>query len=321
MDGGRQNVMLTDGVEDRALAQLLGLLRERGYRFVTPTPATHARVVTRADRELARSLEDVLGWSLPFADDAVDPAVLQLLQSADAVEPSGTLWRSRVRVSSLGQRLFLHSAYPTTAQDAVFFGPDSYRFADFLHAELTAHAPPPRARMADICTGAGVGAAVLGDHCPDADIVASDLNGQALRFAHLNLADAHRTRFVEAPGVSGLQAPLDIISINPPFIVDGDGRAYRDGGGMHGGALSLSLATDAMTILAPGGRLLLYTGSAIVSGNDAFHDALLKAASARGCTIRYRELDPDIFGEELDAPAYADVDRIAAIGAVVTRTA
>lgn len=312
--------MLTDDAEDQALLRLLRLLRERGYRFVTPTPATHARVVARADRSMARALEDVLGWSLPFAEDALDPDVLRLLQAGNAVEPIGTLWRSRVRVSSLGGRLFLHSAYPTTAQDAVFFGPDSYRFADFLRAELTAQAPPPRARMADIATGAGVGAALLGDSWPDAEIIASDLNGQALRFARINLADASRTRFVEAPGVSGLQAPLDIISINPPFIIDGEGRAYRDGGDMHGAALSLSLATDAMSVLAPGGRVLLYTGSAIVSGKDALRDALFEAARAHGCTVRYREIDPDIFGEELDAPAYADVDRIAAIGAVVTRT-
>jgi hypothetical protein len=35
--------------------------------------------------------------------------------------------------------------------------------------------------------------------------------------------------------------------------------------------------------------------------------------------MRWRELDPDIFGEELGKPAYDDVERIAAIGAVVEK--
>jgi hypothetical protein len=35
--------------------------------------------------------------------------------------------------------------------------------------------------------------------------------------------------------------------------------------------------------------------------------------------IAYREVDPDIFGEELGTPAYADVERLAAVVAVITR--
>jgi len=63
--------------------------------------------------------------------------------------------------------------------------------------------------------------------------------------------------------------------------------------------------------------MLLYTGVAIVGGHDHLRDALERDLPALGCTLRYRELDPDIFGEELEKPAYADVERIAAIGAVV----
>ena len=45
------------------------------------------------------------------------------------------------------------------------------------------------------------------------------------------------------------------------------------------------------------------------------------AASDAGCTMAYREIDPDVFGEELERPAYRDVERIAAIGAVFRRAA
>ena len=55
---------------DVALADLLVQLRRAGYAFVTPTPGTHARVVARAGKDVARNLRDIFGWSLPF-----DPAL------------------------------------------------------------------------------------------------------------------------------------------------------------------------------------------------------------------------------------------------------
>ena len=38
-----------------------------------------------------------------------------------------------------------------------------------------------------------------------------------------------------------------------------------------------------------------------------------------GCPFSYREIDPDVFGEELDAPAYAHAERIAAVALVASR--
>ncbi len=68
-----------------------------------------------------------------------------------------------------------------------------------------------------------------------------------------------------------------------------------------------------------GGRLFLYTGSAIVDGQDELREALGRELRGMGCSLRYRELEPDIYGEELEKPAYADVERIAAIGAMVEK--
>jgi methylase of polypeptide subunit release factors len=312
----------TESAEDQALLELLRLLGTRGYRFVTPTPATHARVVARPSRRHARSIDDVLGWSIPFADDTLDREALRLLRAADAIEPTGGLWRSRIRISSLGDLLFVHSAYPTEERDAVFFGPDSYRFADFIRAELDLRPPPPAARMADIGTGAGVAAALLACDYPGAEVIATDPNFNALRFARLNIEAAGvSARLVQTSGLDHIDGPLDLVTINPPYIADDGGRAYRHGGAMHGGALSLELAQQAVSVLAPGGRLLLYTGSAIVLGRDALRDALAATARANDCILHYRELDPDVFGEELDTPRYAEVDRIAAVGAVMTRGA
>lgn len=66
--------------------------------------------------------------------------------------------------------------------------------------------------------------------------------------------------------------------------------------------------------------MILYTGSAILDGGvDQRAHALAEAAAAAGCTLRYAELDPDIFSGELRRDAYRDVERIAAVGAVITR--
>jgi SAM-dependent methyltransferase len=306
-----------DADPDAALLALLGSLRDRDYRFVTPTPASHARVIARPGRRVARGLADIFGWSLPFDAGVLEPDLLNLLVVADMVESAGPRLRARCRVSTVHGHSFLHSAYPTEDRDAVFFGPDSYRFADFIRGR-------PRgcdgARIVDIGTGAGVGAIVAAAACPQARVTMTDINPKALRFARINAAFAGvEAEFVEGDGLDAVRGGIDVALANPPYIIDPSGRAYRDGGDMHGGQLSLDLACEAAARLNPGGRLLLYTGSAIVDGRDPLREALERSMAASGCTLDYDELDPDVFGEELEQPHYADVDRIAVIGAVATK--
>jgi hypothetical protein len=81
--------------------------------------------------------------------------------------------------------------------------------------------------------------------------------------------------------------------------------------------VSLDWALAAARRLAPRGRVLLYTGVAMVDGHDELREALERELPGLNCTLSYRELDPDVFGEELEKPAYKDVERIAAIGAVI----
>lgn len=298
-------------MNDAALLDLLHALHARAYRFVTITPASHARVVARPDRRWADSLEDALGWSLPFVEGAVDCEIVDLLRRAGALEAVEGGHRSLVRVSSLGGELYLHSAYPTDAGDAVFLGPDSYRFADLIEAELGGC----HGTLVDIGTGSGVGAIVAAKRCPEADVVMTDVNPVALRFAEINARAAGvKVRALLADGLSAL-GPVQVALANPPYIIDQGDRTYRDGGGMLGAQVSLDMARMAIAQLMPGGRLILYTGSAIVRGRDALREAL----GQLGCTLRYREIDPDVFGEELDLPAYAEVDRIALIAAVLTK--
>ena len=65
--------------------------------------------------------------------------------------------------------------------------------------------------------------------------------------------------------------------------------------------------------MAPGGRLLLYTGSAIVDGVDSFAALAQQELLQSGFVYTYAEIDPDVFGEELESGVYASADRIAAV--------
>jgi hypothetical protein len=74
-----------------------------------------------------------------------------------------------------------------------------------------------------------------------------------------------------------------------------------------------------MQRLNPGGRLLLYTGAAMVDGQDPLLEALKPVLRAAGWQYTYRELDPDVFGEELDTPAYARAERVAVVALMLRR--
>lgn len=303
---------------DSALLDLLRGLDALGYEFVTVTPETHRRVASRRVGEGARDLRDIFGWSLPFAESLLPPDLRDALRRSGMAEREERGWRSRVRVSSLGGRLFLHSAYPTDSADSVFLGPDSYRFAAFLAAEIPALGPV--GRLVDIGAGAGVGAIAAAALLPGARLTLADVNPLALRFARVNAGHAGlEVETVESDGLAGVEGAFDLAIANPPFIVDPAGPAYRDGGGPLGARLSLAWALEAARRVAAGGAVLLYTGSAVVAGRDVLQDSLEAALAPLGCTLRYAEIDPDIFGEQLDRPGYEEVERIAAVGAVIRK--
>jgi methylase of polypeptide subunit release factors len=307
----------TDNTRE-ALLDLLKLLDGMGYSFITATPSTHARVVARPDRQRAETVRDVLGWSLPFAPDLLPPRLLETLRAADAVTEEGRLLKAKVRVSSVHGTLFVHSAYPTTAEDSVFLGPDSYRFADLILAHLGEL--PPRARILDYGTGAGVGGITAARAARDAHLTLADINPKALFLASINAEHggvAHDCVDVRTP--ADAPGEYDLIVTHPPFMIDRGRRAYRDGGDLYGGQLSLDWTLASVAKLRPGGRFVMHTGVSIVGGRDVLRDALDQQLSADGFTVDYRELDPDIFGEELEQPHYAEVERIAAVGLVIQR--
>ena len=298
-------------------ARLLGLLKAKGYQFITPTPATHRKAVRRADMDLAVDTRGVFGWSLAFAAGLLSTDLLDALEATGGLLDDQHGYRAAYRVASLGQDLFLHSAFPPSAEDAVFFGPDTYRFARFLRQVV---GRGEIGRIIDIGTGSGAGAVVVARQARVKHLILTDVNETALRTARSNLQAAGLSGdFRLGSGLQAVPETADLIIANPPFIAGDGGRTYRDGGDMIGARLSLDWALAATAQLAPEGRFVLYTGSAIVGGVDALHRALCEHIDSGKYDLTYEELDPDIFGGQLSAKGYERVERIAAVGAVITR--
>lgn len=299
---------------DSALLQLGKYLRDRDYRFTTITPLSHQHNNRRPQARLAENLRDVFGWSRPFELSLLSETERELMLEADVLQTHGEHWQSSVRWSSLDDLLLVHSAYPTEASDAVFFGPDTYRFAQAIKAFVQANGRNIQ-RAVDIGCGSGAGAILLGQAYPGAQVLAVDINPQALRLTAINaqLARTANLRPLYSDLLTDVLGDFDLIIANPPYMLDPQERAYRHGGGAFGASLSMQIVETALSRLTPGGTLLLYTGVAMIAGRDPFLDRLQQYLKDLPCSWEYREVDPDVFGEELLKPDYSQVERIAAV--------
>lgn len=307
------------GVEAARLA-LLNWLADAGYRFTTPAPATHRRILLRRGRVDARDLDDIFGWNLPFDAAAFDPQMVRLMREGDILESLGGKVVSGLRVASVGSLLFLHSAFPLRGADSVFFGPDSYRFADFVRMET----PPlsAGARIVDIGAGAGVGGIVAASLNAGAQLSLSDINPRALALARINAVFAGvDAELSHSDGLPPDGAAFDVVLANPPYLGGETGRIYSRGGGALGSELSVAWAQAGLARLAPGGRMLLYSGAAITRDGDSLRPRLEATCRDVGCSLDYREIDPDVFPSTLLRRAYWGVERIAAVGAVMVKDA
>ncbi|WP_306207886.1 methyltransferase [Actinoplanes sp. RD1] len=304
-----------------ALLELGAVLKRQGYTFTTVTPATHARVNSRPGHTVARDLRDVLGWSRPYEPGLLSPEIAGLLEAAGVVEPAGEgLLRSMVRFSTYDGELFVHSAFPTDAAGSVFFGPDTYRMADAAAALLARRESPVR-RAVDIGCGTGAGAITVAKRAREAEVLAVDINPDALRCTRVNatLAGTPNVRPRHSDLLSDVTGRFDLIVSNPPFMIDPAGRAYRDGGGPEGHGLTLAVVDTAVQRLQPGGSLVLLSGTGIVAGRDPLRAAIAGHLDGTDLSWEYRELDPDVYGEELES-AYAHAERLAVVLLTATRS-
>jgi methylase of polypeptide subunit release factors len=310
----------TTAAFDAALKALLQHLREQAYTFTTVTPLTHARVLVNRQGIPANNLRDIFGWSLGFSDTAMPAALLDLLVLHGVVVREEAQHRSRVRVASFDGDLFVHSAFPTLANDAVFFGPDTYRFLNLIRDHMPVAAADKPLRIADVGCGSGAGGIMAARLRVGAQVTLNDINPLALRYAGINAASAGvDVELALSDALSAVAGDFDVVLSNPPYLEDDAARAYRHGGGDLGRALSVKIGAQALQRLLPGGRLILYTGVAMVDGVDHFIREMEPFLGQAACTYTYAEIDPDVFGEELERPVYRQADRIAAVGLVAVK--
>jgi methylase of polypeptide subunit release factors len=305
---------------DRALLELGRRLQAQHYRFVTVTPLTHQRVNERVANRTARSLRDVFGWSRPFQTGLLAGQEHQALLDSGVLHADADLWLSNVRWSSLDDLLFVHSSFPTLAHDSVFFGPDTYRFAQAIEGFLRTSVHPIRTAV-DIGCGSGVGAILIARARPNAQVQALDINPTALKYTTINatLAGVDNICVSHSDILAGTAGHFDLIIANPPYMQDTERRAYRHGGEHLGSELSVRILKQSIEQLSAGGSLLLYTGAPSVEGVDLFFEQAWPLIDRSDLAWTYREMDPDVFGEELETQTYREAERIAAVVLTVTR--
>lgn len=303
-----------DSKEDSALLALLSFLKRADYCFVTTSPATHHRVNQRTANRQSRSLRDVFGWNRTFQKTLLPGPIFEMLAEREIITETSDGWKSVIRASSMEAEIFLHSSFPTLSADAVFFGPDTYRFVRAIRAHMAKNLRPVQ-RALDIGCGSGAAGILIAKGCSSREVLMTDVNEAAVQLSRTNSSFVGTTNClsINSDLFQGVDGKFDLIVSNPPYLNDPLERRYRHGGGTLGSELSIKIADASLSRLAPFGSLLLYTGSPIVDGKDAFYVAVEKLLHNTSFDWSYDEIDPDVFGEELDTDGYKTADRIAVV--------
>ena len=308
--------------EETALATVGESLQQRGYKFVAVSPETHKQIIQRAPGNDA--CREAFGWSRWLDRTSLPPDIFETLQDAGLVEVNGEQFRSLIRYSSLNGQLFAHSAFPTDYKDAVFFGPDTYRFIHVLRRRLPECGLSRMSTIVDVGCGSGAGgifaAKLLGPRFRS-EIILADVSEKALSFSRANISinAVGNVETIYSDVLGNISSDIDLIIANPPYLVDAQNRLYCDGGGEFGLELSLRIVREALEHLKTDGTLILYTGTPVVGGHDLLREALVPTIEATGLAFEYEELDPDVFGEELAHPPYDQADRIAVVALILRK--
>jgi release factor glutamine methyltransferase len=125
-------------------------------------------------------------------------------------------------------------------------------------------------RVLDVGTGSGAIALAIADEHPGARVVAVDRSEDALALARGNLERtglAGRVELRQGDLLDGLEGPFDLVVSNPPYVppeeydsLQPEIRLYEPFEAVVGDHVWERVARDALTVLPPGGRLVLECG-------------------------------------------------------------
>lgn len=196
----------------------------------------------------------------PDAESAFDA----LLQRRLAHEPTPYI---------LGRREFYGLEFEVT-QSAIIPRPETETLVELVIAFVRTRVAGRGTRVADVGVGCGAIAVALASELPEADVIATDISPDALALARRNARRhrlAERIRFLQGDLLEPLDAPVDIIAANlpyvrrddfeaaPPEIRDHEPRLGLDGG-PDGLRLIERLLRTAPPHLKPGGALFAEIG-------------------------------------------------------------
>lgn len=297
------------------------LLRSR-YNFHPVTPATHQKVVSRGGNKSSdQFLRNFFGWNYSYRASEIPEDIRPFLEIPGFASLDEEGWKSNFRAATWGDYLFFHSSYPTEETDAVFFGPDTYRFLQFLKTNIL-----PASSILDLGCGSGAGGLCYQRFIENSfdiqpSLTLTDINPSAIKLSEVNarVNGFKRLELLKSNLFDEVTSSPRVVVCNPPFIVDPLKRDYRNGGGAYGTEFSVKVVEEFLNKMSSPSTLLLYTGTSIVKGEDVFHSAVLNLLKSKTPEWSYTEIDPDIFGEQLESTEYKDVERIAAVGLVITK--
>jgi release factor glutamine methyltransferase len=131
----------------------------------------------------------------------------------------------------------------------------------------------------DVGTGAGAIALAIADEHRGAEVVAVDRSAAALALARENLLRAGvngRVRLVEGDLLTDAEGPFDLVVSNPPYVspeeydsLQPEIRLYEPYGAVVGEGVGRTVATQARSLIRPGGRLVLECGDGQASEHVA----------------------------------------------------
>ena len=142
------------------------------------------------------------------------------------------------------------------------------------------------------------------------------LNRKALAFSAINAAvnDVAAAKIVFSDVLAGIEGMPTLLWQIRPIWFDEQTASLSPWGWRTGNLAASGSPTEGLARLTPGGRSCSIPerpSSVVLTHCSTYIEPVLNFIARH---FVYEEIDPDVFGEELEKKAYASVDRIAAMG-------